>query len=210
MMLQSSYKPVLLLHGMSDSQVIFDRLAAFLTQQGYTVYCLDLIPSNGDVGLDHLAQQVVDYVSYTFLAGRIFDLVGFSMGGIVGRYYLQRLGGLERVRRFITVASPHWGTLSAYRSQRIGCLQMRPNSDFLQDLNADIHHLERINFTSIWTPLDLVILPSISSQVPVGKNIQVMIPGHAWMVTDNRGIGAILNALAEPIRPVEGLAIAPN
>jgi len=51
-----------------------------------------------------LGQQVANYVAATF-APKPFDLVGFSMGGIVSRYYVQRLGGIDRVQRFITLAS---------------------------------------------------------------------------------------------------------
>ena len=36
------------------------------------------------------------------------------MGGIVARSYVQRFGGIERVRRFITISAPHRGTYVAY------------------------------------------------------------------------------------------------
>jgi len=193
-------KPVLLLHGLSDTQVIFNRMAAYLSQQGHTVYSLDLEPANASLGLELLSDQVADYVANHLPRNTSFDLVGFSMGGIVGRYYVQRLGGIERVQRLITVASPHQGTLSAYTSPHLGSVQMRPNSSFLQALNDDIAMLEQLNFTSIWTPLDLMILPAHSSQIPVGKNLQIPILTHTGMVTHPAGIRAVATALAEPLR----------
>lgn len=193
-------KTVLLLHGLSDTQAIFDRMAADLRQQGYAVFSLDFQPANASMGLEPLAEQVTDYVANQLPDDCPFDVVGFSMGGIVGRYYIQRLGGIQRVQRLITVASPHRGTLSAYTSSRLGSVQMRPNSSFLQDLNEDITVLEQLNFTSIWTPLDLMILPAHSSQISVGKNVQIPILTHTGMVTHPIGIQAVTTALAEPLR----------
>lgn len=192
--------PVLLVHGINDTGKVFAKMAPFLTKLGLSVYDLDLSPNNGDECLDCLAQQLANYVEKAFSAEQPIDLVGFSMGGIVSRYYVQRLGGIDRVQRFITIASPHRGTLLAYGSQRPGCLQMRPDSAFLNDLNRDVSMLERLNFTSIWTPLDLTIVPANSSQLPVGKEVQVMVPLHPWMLIDSRSIQAVANALSEPLK----------
>ena len=122
------------------------------------------------------------------------------MGGIVSRYYLQRLGGIKRVQRFITISSPHHGTWTAYLYVRPGTLQMRPNCKFLQDLNQDIDQLNQLNFTSIWTPYDAIIIPPNSSQVPVGEEIQVNILLHHWMVQDLQCFQSIVNTLSKPLK----------
>ncbi len=192
--------PVLLVHGMNDTGAIFHKMAPYLTQMGWSVYDLDLIPSNGELGLDILANQVVDYITATFPPEQPLDIVGFSMGGIVSRYYVQRLGGIKRVQRLITLASPNQGTWTAYFRPGSGCLQMRPGSAFLQDLNQDAVMLEQLNFTSIWTPFDLIIVPSISSKMPVGEDVQVPVLGHAWMLTDIWSLDAVAVALSVPLK----------
>jgi triacylglycerol lipase len=192
---------VLLIHGIEDTGAVFNTMASYLRQLGWPVYTLDLVPNNATLGLDILAQQVSDYVLNNFAPQQPIDLVGFSMGGIVSRYYVQRLGGFKRVQRLITISSPHHGTLMAYASQRQGCLQMRSNSQFLQELNTDAHILEQLNFTSIWTPYDLMIVPAKSSQMPVGKEIIVRVLLHPAMLTDPRSLGAVASALTEPIKP---------
>ncbi|CEJ48028.1 lipase family alpha/beta hydrolase [Umezakia ovalisporum] len=192
---------VLLIHGIEDTGAVFNKMGSYLRQSGWCVYTLDLVPNNGSVGLDILAQQVADYVVNTFGAEEPMDLVGFSMGGIVGRYYVQRLGGINRVQRFITISSPHHGTMIAYGSQRYGCLQMRPNSPFIQDLNADAVMLGQINFTSIWTPYDLMIVPANSSQMPMGKEVVLPVALHPWMLTDGRICAAVASALADSVKP---------
>jgi triacylglycerol lipase len=196
----ASKNPVVLIHGIDDTCIIFTMLTSYLTRLGWSVYSLDLLPSNGDVGLDRLAQQVQQFVEATFPPEQPIDLLGFSMGGIVSRYYVQRLGGIDRVQRLVTVASPHHGTITAYLRPNLGGNQMQPNSALLWDLNQDAAMLEQINFTSIWTPLDLMIVPARSSEMPVGRNCVVKVANHAWMVTDSRSLTAIADALAEPLR----------
>ncbi|MEH2231935.1 MAG: triacylglycerol lipase [Nostoc sp.] len=192
--------PVLLIHGIDDTEAVFHRMAAQLRLEGCSVYSLNLVPNNGDVGLDELAKQVADYVTATFAPEQRLDLVGFSMGGIVSRYYVQRLGGINRVQRFITIASPHYGTVVAYGSRRPGCLQMRPDSIFLKDLNSDAVMLGQLDFTSIWTPYDLMIVPANSSQMPVGSQVIVPVTLHPWMLTDPRSLAVVTAALAKPIQ----------
>ncbi|MEH2355676.1 esterase/lipase family protein [Nostoc sp.] len=192
--------PVLLIHGIDDTEAVFHRMAAQLRLQGWSVYSLNLVPNNGDVGLDELAKQVADYVTATFVPEQRLDLIGFSMGGIVSRYYVQRLGGINRVQRFITISSPHYGTVVAYGSSRPGCLQMRPDSIFLKDLNSDAVMLGQLDFTSIWTPYDLMIVPANSSQMSVGSQVIVPVSLHPWMLTDSRSLAAVTAALAKPIK----------
>ncbi|MEH2243613.1 esterase/lipase family protein [Nostoc sp.] len=192
--------PVLLVHGIDDTEAVFHKMRAYLIQRGWSVYSLDLVPNNGDVGLDQLAKQVADYITVTFASEQRLDLVGFSMGGIVSRYYVQRLGGINRVQRFITISSPHHGTVVAYGSRRPGCRQMRPDSIFLKDLNSDAVILGQLNFTSIWTPYDLMIVPANSSQMFVGSEVILPVALHPWMLTDSRSLAVVTTALAKRIR----------
>ncbi|MBN3923087.1 triacylglycerol lipase [Nostoc sp. NMS4] len=192
--------PVLLIHGIVDTEAVFHKMRAYLIQRGWSVYSLNLVPNNGDIGLDELAKQVADYVTATFAPEQRLDLIGFSMGGIVSRYYVQRLGGINRVHRFITISSPHHGTVVAYGSRRPGCLQMRPDSIFLKDLNSDAVMLGQLDFTSIWTPYDLMIVPANSSQISVGSEVIVPVALHRWMVTDSRSLAVVTKTLAKPIK----------
>ncbi|MEO1208830.1 MAG: alpha/beta fold hydrolase [Cyanobacteria bacterium J06638_20] len=198
----SPRNPVLLVHGIDDTTILFDTLSSYLEEQGWKTHSLDLHPNNGDVGLEVLAEQVDTFAEKTLGRDRPFDLLGFSMGGIVSRYYLQRLGGIPQVQRFITIASPHHGTWMAYARWNQGGEQMRPDSAFLNALNADIvETLGQINITSIWTPLDAMIVPASSSQMPVGRNVSINVATHPWMVTDMRVLKAVAIALSEPLIP---------
>lgn len=194
--------PVLLLHGINDTAAVFAPLSNYLTQHGWSVHHFDMVPCNGDAGIECLAEQVADYIQTTFSANQTIDLFGFSMGGIVSRYYVQRLGGIDRVHRLVTLVSPHLGTWVAYGSHRPAALQMRPNSLFLQDLNRDAAMLERLNFTSLWVPLDMMmIVPGKSSVLPIGRNVRLGDWAfHGPLIRDRRSLAAIADALAEPLR----------
>src|SRR5260370_15301908 len=101
-------------------------MAAYLQGNGWQVHRLSLTPNNGDAGLDELAEQIASYVQANFVDNQAFDLGGFSIGGLVSRYYLQRLGGIERARRFITISAPHHVTWTALLLGDPSAPQMHP------------------------------------------------------------------------------------
>ena len=174
-------------------------MSRYLRERGFEVHALDLVPSDGSAAIEQLAAQVAAYVDERLPPGAPLDLVGFSMGGVVSRYYVQRLGGAERVRRFITISAPHHGTATAYLSGKAGAVQMRPGSPFLAALNADLSALDRLDVTTMWTPLDLMIMPPDSSRLPVGREVLVAAPLHALMLHDPRALRAVAAALAAPL-----------
>jgi triacylglycerol lipase len=127
---------------------VFRRLAARLAESGRVAHALDLGPIDGRLPLESLAGQL-DTFARTQLSADSFDLIGFSMGGMIARYYVQRLGGIERVRRFLTLAAPHRGTVWSHLAPLPGLRQMRPGSAFIKDLNQDADMLRRVDFVSI-------------------------------------------------------------
>ena len=188
-------RPVILVHGIADTARSMERLARHLRADGWEPHALSLTPNGGQVGLDVLAKQIDAYVERTFAPGQKIDLVGFSMGGLVGRFYVQRLGGGARVGRLITIATPHRGTRLAHLLPNSACRQMRPGSAFLRDLATDSDQLAKVGFTSIWTPLDLVILPARSSEVTGARNIKLPVALHPLMVIERRCLRAVAAAL---------------
>jgi triacylglycerol lipase len=72
---------------------------------------------------------------------------------------------------------------------------MRPRSDFLRDLDRDADALRRVGFTSLWTPLDLTILPAKSSVVPAADCRRVWGITHNTMILQPRCKKAVLEAL---------------
>lgn len=194
--------PVLLIHGIFDTTTIFKAMSAHLKQDGWEVHSFNLYPNYGLGSIEDLANQIVEYVDKNFAPNQPFDLIGFSMGGIVSRYYVQKLGGLNRVQRLITISAPHNGTLTAHFYPTTAAEQMRRDSPLLKDLNDNLGSLDRINFTSIWTQFDIMIIPANSSHLPIGEEIILDVWLHAWMVREQKCILAVEKALATPLKSV--------
>jgi triacylglycerol lipase len=72
---------------------------------------------------------------------------------------------------------------------------MRPGSPFLRDLERDADKLESLKFTSLYTPLDLVIIPQRSSEMPQANNIRMPVVAHPFMVLDKRCLRTVAEAL---------------
>ena len=188
--------PVFLVHGYKDDCRKMMRLAKYLRSTGRDARLCTIAPSQGKVGLDQLANQLKSQIDHVCPAEHPIDLVGFSMGGLICRYYLQRLSGLERTRRFVTISTPHRGSLLAWLVDNPACRQMRPGSAFLRDLASDAHRLNRTQFTSLWTPLDLMILPSNSSVIPEARCERLFCLAHPLMVFERRSLRAVEAALS--------------
>ena len=177
---------------MGDTAALFRQLREYLEARGFVTHALTFVPNDGKASLEELARQVADFVEQTCAPDEQIDLIGFSMGGIVARYYVQRLSGRNRVSRLITIGSPHRGTWTAMLLGRAGVKQMRPGSAFLRDLNRD-----PCGFTSIWTPWDLMVIPANSSVLPGARTIRIHVAAHAMMVRDQRVLRGVGDALAD-------------
>lgn len=186
--------PVVIVHGIHATGDDMGRLARHLRAQGREVFTPTLLPNRGEAPIEELARQLFQYTNRE-LRGRRFDLIGFSMGGLVTRYYIQRLGGHERVGHLVTMATPHHGTHMARLMRARGYVQMRPGSDFLCDLASDADTLRRVKFTSFHTPLDTMIVPARSSDMPQAKNIRMWASMHPSFVLEKRCIRAVADAL---------------
>lgn len=204
--------PVILVHGHWDTSRVFRKLSVFLRSRGHKVFAPDLLPSGGELSIAEMSQLLAVYIDQHLPPGAPFDLIGFSMGGIIARHYVQRRDGLRRVERLITLSSPHNGTLTAYLLPYQGIKDMRPRSHFLLDLNRDASALDRINFTSLWTPFDLMIVPARSSSLPAIREIKVDVILHRWIPVDATVFAAIATELDRPFNPPSPLlpALAPK
>jgi len=184
--------PVVFVHGIWKDSTAFQEMAGYLQRRGFQTFSIDLAPNNGAVSIEVLAGQLDKFVQ---IIGVPVDLVGFSMGGIVSRYYIQRMGGADHVRKFITIGSPHHGTPIASLGLRPAMRQMRIGSPFITDLNRDVDVLLKHDVVSIWTPFDLMV-PMPSAKLPVGRSYTVPTLIHHLMLSDDRVIDLVEKELS--------------
>ena len=173
---------IILVHGFTDNARRMGHMATYLKRRGHNVLTPTLLPSNGIVPLEELAKQLEIFIQKNISVTDRIDLVGFSMGGLICRYYLQRLGGLSLTDRFISISTPHNGTLTAHLFGRVGTRQMKPDSLFLRDLNSDADQLKKISCSVLYTPMDFTIIPARSSIVSFATTTRFFVPVHFLMV----------------------------
>lgn len=182
-----------LVHGINDTCLKFKVMQRAFENKGYRCIAPSLTPKNGSKGLEYLAIQLKATITT-----EIHDknaklcLVGFSMGGLISRYYLQELEGYKVVSRFFSISTPHHGSYLAYLSSNLGARQMRPGSDFIRFLELSSNRLQGLGCYSYWTPFDLMILPATSSIWEKAENIKVNSLCHPFMLTNDMVIADIL------------------
>lgn len=174
---------IVLVHGFLENGAAFSSLRKRLEALGYDCLVPKLRPSDGRGGLEALAEGLKRDIDAAYGKHEAIRVVGFSMGGIVSRYYLQKLGGAARCERFFTISSPHKGTHAAWIYPSKGALQMRPGSSFLKDLDDSEAMLGSIRVVSYRTPLDLVILPASSSVWQRAENVDFPVLLHPLMLS---------------------------
>ncbi len=157
--------PILLLHGMADNQSIFMLLRRGLQRRGFSrIYSMNYSVFTQDVrtAAAQLAEEVERIVEETHY-DRI-HIVAHSLGGIVSRYYVTRLGGDERVHTIATLGSPHEGTLMAHLLPTRLAQQLRPHSALMREL-AEPAPGCRTRFLVFWSDADAAILPSEAAEL---------------------------------------------
>ena len=194
--------PVLVVHGLWDSEARVQPLVQGLRARGITpITAFDLEPGDGRGPIPQLALQVRDQVVRLERAhnAELVDIVAFSMGALVSRYYMQRAGGRAHVRRFISISGPHRGTYTAYGLPLTGVRQMRPGSTLLEDLAADPEPFGSVRVHCIYTPFDLMIVPATSSILPQAQSVH-RVPAlvHRFMLSDGRVLDLTSRLLRDP------------
>ncbi len=180
-----------LVHGIFEDGKRFKKMKARLESRGIECIVPKLLYHDGTGGLDFLAEHLKGDIDEAFGRDEKIILIGFSMGGLISRYYLQNLGGVDRCATFITISSPHHGTAAAWTYPSKGVTQMRRGSPFLADLAEGQKRLGDLPVISYRTPMDMIILPSESSVWDRAENISVPIPLHPLMIQSDKVISDI-------------------
>jgi len=192
--------PILLVHGLIDNRSIFTLLRRALQKRGFgRVLSLNYSPFTQDVRaaaarLDRLVEQTCEETGYERV-----HVVGHSLGGVVARYYVQRMGGDARVHTLVTLGSPHSGTHAAYLLPQRLVRQLRPGSELMQELAAPVEAC-RTRFVAFWSDLDQLIVPKRSARIDhpglSARNVLLRGVGHMSLPISGRVVHEIAMLLA--------------
>lgn len=236
-------RPVVLLHG-TDSTAYSDYAAIGprLVDAGYCVFALNYggQPGAANFGTEDIrasSAQVAVFVDDVLSAtgSDDVDIVGYSQGATVGRYFINKLGGAQVVGRWVGLASPSYGS-SLYGLVPLAELipgsmeiaakilpremvspalwQQAQGSPFLDDLNSPTDTAPGVEYTTIASRVDEVIQPvtNVALRDPAATNVivQDLCPadqsGHFRMPYDDFTIALVLAAL-DPEAPFSGRCV---
>lgn len=177
---QATPGPVVVVPGYGGDPASVEPVRRLLVDGGREVSVVDT-PGDGTGDLREQARVLADVVEEALAASGAgsVDLVGYSAGGVVARWYVRELGGADVVRRVVTLGSPHHGTdnvataLAAAGSCPEACEQLEPDSDLLRRLNAGDETPAGPRWATLRTQADTVVVPVESAELDGATNVLV-------------------------------------
>jgi triacylglycerol lipase len=205
----SAATPILLVHGIIDNHSIFTLMDRALSRRGFSdisSFDYGLLTSDVRKAAEDLSAAVERLVAES--GYERVHLIGHSLGGLISRYYVQRMGGDARVHTLITLGTPHSGTALARAGQLVPVVrQLRPDSDLISELAEPAPGCST-RFVAFYSLLDHLIVPSRNARIEHpdlnARNVEVRGVGHLSMPHNGRiafDIAATLRQLDEGADP---------
>ncbi|UUU36184.1 lipase [Streptomyces sp. CA-210063] len=198
--------PVLLVHGLADGASVIPPLERELRGDGVGPFIPVACNAFGQdirTAARAMGERVEQACAHG--GGRTAVVIGYSLGGLIARYYVQRLGGDAHVPLVITLATPHGGTATALLAPAHPLLrQLRPGSDLLTEL-AEPAPGCRTQFVAFYSDLDEAVIPATRGRIdhPDLKARNVLVPGvghltlplHRPVIDETRALLAAAQAM---------------
>ena len=100
-------KPIILIHGLWNTSSVFSSITSKLDEKGIEYFAPTLNNEYGMTAIVELSKLLNKLILEKYGFTEEIDILGFSMGGIIGRYWIKKFNGYKRTRRFITIGSPN-------------------------------------------------------------------------------------------------------
>jgi pimeloyl-ACP methyl ester carboxylesterase len=190
--------PIVMVHGYFSNRGYFGPLVRALEAHGVAPIFAPNFPSAFTAiegFMERLAAEIERICQATGQSQVI--LVCHSMGGLVARAYLCAHGA-ARVKKVVTIASPHNGTVHARFGSGPNAKQMERESEFLRELCArEGGKGPDCGLTSIYTPHDNLVAPQDTSRLAWARNIAIPGRGHVDILASDRLAAIVLKELRE-------------
>ena len=190
--------PIILIHGLWNTSSIFSFITSKLDEQGVDYFAPTLNHSFGMTSIVELTTLMDQLILEKYGLQQEIDILGFSMGGIIGRYWINKFNGYKRTKRFITIGSPHNGTLTSQLVPKYpfrGISEMKINSSLLRDLAKYDYFLNDIECISFFTFWDLMVFPGWRAHLNVGEKISLKILKHRNLVRNPAAVESIIERI---------------
>ena len=187
-----------MIHGLWNNSSIFSSISSKLDDIGIEYFAPTLKHSYGMTSIIDLTYKLNELIFEKYDLEEELDILGFSMGGLIGRYWIQKFKGSRRIRRFISIGSPHKGTLIAQLVPKYpfrGISEMKINSKLLKELSDNDFFLEDIECINFFTYWDLMVFPSWWTNLNFGKKISVKVFKHRNLVRNKSVVNKIVDEI---------------
>ena len=195
-----SKRPIFLVHGLWNNPELFTKLIEKIKVDDYQLYRPHLPHNFGRTSLRQLARDLDSKIE-EFVGPQIdIDIVGFSMGGLISRIWLQNHNGFLRTKRFYSIGTPHLGTYTAQlipSSFMPGIAEMKRGSSLLAQLNNDLTSLEKIECISFFTKWDLMSFPGWQSKLSIGDSFHLPVLTHKELITNTISLDILAKKIFE-------------
>ena len=193
--------PIVLVHGIIDNHATFIWMENALRRRGFqtlSAYDYGLLTHDIPQAAAHLGEAIEELAAST--GHERVHVIGHSLGGLIARYYVQRLGGDRHVHTLVTLGTPHQGTQLAWAVPLLPLVrQLAPNSSLIQELAEPAECGTR--FLAFYSDIDHLIVPSRNARLDhpdlYVQNIPVRGVGHLSMPNNGRIAFTIAQALRE-------------
>ena len=193
-----SQRPIVLIHGLWNTSEIFKAIASKLEEKNFEYYAPTLKHDFGLISIIEIAKDLNDLIIEKYGISQEIDILGFSMGGLIGRYWIKKFDGYKRTKRFISIGSPHKGTFTAQFVPSYplkGISEMKINSNFLKELSKNNHMLENIDCFSFYTKWDLMVFPGWKAYLPKGHKYSLSILKHKNLIRNTKAVNKIVDKI---------------
>lgn len=198
--------PILLVHGIMDNRSVFTVFRRALRRRGFgLVHAVNYSLFTGD--LRSAARELAEHVERLREATGAdkVHIVGHSLGGVMARYYVQRLGGAASVDTLVTLGSPHTGSNTAYLLPTPLARQLRPGSDVMAELAAPAPDCTT-RFVVVWSRMDEMIVPQRNARLRhpdlLVEELELDDVGHLALPVDPRVVHGVTSRLAHGELPL--------
>jgi pimeloyl-ACP methyl ester carboxylesterase len=178
----AAHIPVVLVHGLIDNRSVFTIMRRALRRRGFAQVCTwNYSPLQRDVqGAAEALGRHIERICRETGHERV-HVVGHSLGGLVARYLVQRLGGDARVESLVTLGTPHSGSRWAHALPTPLVRQLRPGSTLFRELAEPVPSC-RTRITAVYSDLDQMVVPSANGRCDhpdlQARNVLVRGVGH--------------------------------
>lgn len=174
--------PILLAHGIIDNHTVFALMRRQLMRRGFSsIHTFSYSPLTVDVRrtAERMGAEIERICEES--GSDQLHVVGHSLGGLIARYYVQRLGGHERVHTCVTLGTPHQGTVAARLLPWPLVKQVRPDSELMTELAEPAPDCTT-RFVAFYSDVDQLIVPQRRARIRhadlAASNVRVNGVGH--------------------------------